>query len=200
MQFLLGPRFALGIPSQSVLASRLEPKEKSMPIYRKAPPQPPRLLLRIVATAGAGALLSTAACSDSGSNHPFNGLVGMPSSGASSGSATSGSSSGSTSGDSGASSGGPVGVTTGFYGSVTMPPDDAGHPPGVVVMPPPEDAGNDADHHPPGIVVMPPHDDAGPHCQPCGVVVMPSSDAGYEAATWVGGGVQPAPDDAGHGE
>jgi hypothetical protein len=31
-------------------------------LYRKAPPNPPRLLLRIVATAGAGALLGMPAC------------------------------------------------------------------------------------------------------------------------------------------
>ncbi len=31
-------------------------------IYRKLPPVPPRLLLRVVATAGAGALLGIAAC------------------------------------------------------------------------------------------------------------------------------------------
>jgi hypothetical protein len=37
-------------------------------LYRKAPPIPPRLLLRIVATAGAGALLGMAACSSSSSN------------------------------------------------------------------------------------------------------------------------------------
>ncbi len=34
-------------------------------LYRKAAPGPPRLLLRIVATAGAGALLGVAACSSS---------------------------------------------------------------------------------------------------------------------------------------
>ncbi len=37
-------------------------------LYRKASPTPPRLLLRIVATAGAGALLGMAACSSSSSN------------------------------------------------------------------------------------------------------------------------------------
>ena len=37
-------------------------------LYRKAPPTPPRLLLRIVATAGAGALLGMTACSSSSSN------------------------------------------------------------------------------------------------------------------------------------
>jgi hypothetical protein len=36
-------------------------------IYRKAAPHPPRMLLRIVATAGTGALLGVAACSDGGS-------------------------------------------------------------------------------------------------------------------------------------
>jgi hypothetical protein len=37
-------------------------------LYRKAAPNPPRLLLRIVATAGAGALLGVAACSSSSSS------------------------------------------------------------------------------------------------------------------------------------
>ncbi len=37
-------------------------------LYRKAAPNPPRLLLRIVATAGAGALLGVAACSSSSAN------------------------------------------------------------------------------------------------------------------------------------
>ena len=37
-------------------------------LYRKASPTPPRLLLRIVATAGAGALLGMTACSSSSSN------------------------------------------------------------------------------------------------------------------------------------
>jgi hypothetical protein len=36
-------------------------------LYRKAPPNPPRLLLRIVATAGAGALLAMTGCSSSSS-------------------------------------------------------------------------------------------------------------------------------------
>lgn len=34
-------------------------------LYRKAPPQPTRLLLRVVAVAGSGALLAAAACSSS---------------------------------------------------------------------------------------------------------------------------------------
>jgi len=36
-------------------------------LYRKAPPQPTRLLLRVVAVAGSGALLAAAACSSSSS-------------------------------------------------------------------------------------------------------------------------------------
>jgi hypothetical protein len=44
-------------------------------LYRKAAPTPPRLLLRIAATAGAGALLGAAACSSVGEPH---GLVPMP--------------------------------------------------------------------------------------------------------------------------
>ena len=36
-------------------------------LYRKVPPSPPRLLLRIVATAGTSALLGAAACSSTSS-------------------------------------------------------------------------------------------------------------------------------------
>jgi hypothetical protein len=37
-------------------------------LYRKAPPTPPRLLLRIIATAGVGALVGTAGCSSAAAN------------------------------------------------------------------------------------------------------------------------------------
>ncbi len=39
-------------------------------LYRKAPPNPPRLLLRIAATAGAGALVQMAACTSTSSMGP----------------------------------------------------------------------------------------------------------------------------------
>jgi hypothetical protein len=41
-------------------------------VYRKSPPRPPRLLLRVVAAAGAGALLGATACS---SNSPIEGSL-----------------------------------------------------------------------------------------------------------------------------
>ena len=44
-------------------------------LYRKSPPTPPKLLLRIVATAGASALLGVAACSDSTSGFHGVGVV-----------------------------------------------------------------------------------------------------------------------------
>ena len=45
-------------------------------IYRKAPPQPGRLLLRVVAVAGAGAVLGVVACSSSSSSgQPVGGVV-----------------------------------------------------------------------------------------------------------------------------
>src|SRR5450432_1655432 len=47
-------------------------------LYRKAPPTPPRLLLRIVATAGAGALLGFTGCSSSST---VNGVVVSPEAG-----------------------------------------------------------------------------------------------------------------------
>jgi hypothetical protein len=43
-------------------------------LYRKAPPQPPRLLLRVVAVAGSGTLLAAAACTMSTSS----GSIGNP--------------------------------------------------------------------------------------------------------------------------
>ena len=63
--------------SGSTFACRYEPATLSghNMLYRKAAPNPPRLLLRIAATAGAGALLGAAACSSVGEPH---GLVRMP--------------------------------------------------------------------------------------------------------------------------
>jgi hypothetical protein len=95
-------------------------------IYRKASPQPTRLLLRIVAGAGAGALLGATACGgdDSSNHHILNGTLVMPSSGSSEG---------------GADVSHPVGVVPfnegGISGIVIMPvgggiqpePEDAGH-------------------------------------------------------------------------
>ena len=49
-------------------------------LYRKVPPSPPRLLLRIVATAGTGALLGAAACSSTSSGSIAGGsITNMPS-------------------------------------------------------------------------------------------------------------------------
>jgi hypothetical protein len=47
-------------------------------LYRRTPPNPPRLLLRIVATAGAGALLGVAACSSSSDSAGPPGVAGFP--------------------------------------------------------------------------------------------------------------------------
>jgi hypothetical protein len=54
-------------------------------LYRKAPAQPVRLLLRVIATAGVGALLGAAACSNSSSSGAVGpcgggpcGTVGLP--------------------------------------------------------------------------------------------------------------------------
>jgi len=135
-------------------------------IYRKAPLQPPRLLLRIVAGAGAGVLLGTTACGSNETGHQVNGVVAMPD-------------------DAGSDAQEAVVVT----GLSPAPPSDAGedasavvgggvspcHPCGSVVLP--QDSGTDAsDLH--GVV---PFNDGGF----LGVVIMP------------GGGIQPAPDDAG---
>jgi hypothetical protein len=91
-------------------------------IYRKTPPQPGRLLLRIVATTGAGTLLGVVACGSPAeggcpgvcSGSEVSGSTGstIGSSGASAGSGVSGST-GSTSGSSGASAGSGVSSSTG---------------------------------------------------------------------------------------
>jgi hypothetical protein len=47
-------------------------------LYRKAPATPPRLLLRIVATAGAGVLVGVAACSSSSDSAAPPGVVVSP--------------------------------------------------------------------------------------------------------------------------
>jgi hypothetical protein len=99
-------------------------------IYRKTPPQPGRLLLRIVATSGAGTLLGVVACG-------FKASEGMGSSGAASGyegmgatgSAVAGpmGSSGGVFGSTGSAYQSPVGITGsatdyGPMGSGTSPP------------------------------------------------------------------------------
>jgi hypothetical protein len=87
-------------------------------IYRKHPPQPPRLLLRIASAAGTGVLLGAAACSSSSSSggadpsHVVNGSAITPPD------------------DSGTAVGDQeyVGLACGggVCGSVALPPDDAG--------------------------------------------------------------------------
>jgi|HubBroStandDraft_1064217.scaffolds.fasta_scaffold484023_2 hypothetical protein len=141
-------------------------------IYRKTPLQPPRLLLRIVAGAGAGVLLGTAACGSNDSGHQVNGLVAMLSSGSNVGGGTQPN----TPDDSGSDGLSPAmpsdaGEEAAVVGGGVSPC----HPCGAVVLP--HDSGTDAtDLH--GVV---PFDDGGV----LGVVIMP------------GGGLQPAPEDAG---
>ena len=190
-------------------------------LYRKSSPNPPTLLLRIVASAGASAILGTAACSgtdpvmgsvasipDSGHEQPNVGQGGQPPGSA----------------DSGTPGTGPCGG--GPCGTVAMPPaGDAsvapcnGGPCGTVVMPPADDAGKGpCNGGPCGTVVMPPADDAGKlgggggpddagkgPCNggPCGTVVMPPADdagladSGKHFPIGVVIGVTPFPDDAG---
>ncbi len=133
-------------------------------IYRKAPPQPTRLLLRIVA--GAGALMGATAC---GSGAPLNGIVNLPD-------------------DAGADA----------------ETSDARVVTGVAPAPPGNDSGEEASTV--GGGVSP--------CHPCGAVVIPPDDSGIDASelhgvvpfgdggvlgvvVMPGGGIQPAPDDAG---
>jgi hypothetical protein len=96
-------------------------------LYRKAAPNPPRLLLRIAATAGAGALLGAAACSSVGEPHGLvpmpNGLVANPPTDAA---------------DQGDSTGTPI--TTGVLPNPNPGPCGGG-PCGVMVRPP-DDAGD----------------------------------------------------------
>jgi hypothetical protein len=54
-------------------------------IYRKAPPQPGRLLLRVVAVAGAGAVLGVVACSSGSSGLQQMGFAANPDAGGDSG-------------------------------------------------------------------------------------------------------------------
>jgi len=122
-------------------------------LYRKAPPGPPRLLLRIVATAGAGALLGFTGCSsdsgspvDSGSAvGPEGGLLPNVASDASDDSAP---------------------VVFSSSGGIMIRPDDDASPPDAeagldVSSPDAFDGSGDAT------------DDATAPCHPCGVVVRP---------------------------
>jgi hypothetical protein len=133
-------------------------------IYRKAPPQPTRLLLRIVA--GAGALMGATAC---GSGTRINGSVILPDE---VGADAETSDARVVMGVAPAPSGNDSGEEASTVGGGVSPC----HPCGAVAIPP-EDSGTDASEvH--GVV---PFDDGGV----LGVVAMP------------GGGIQPAPDDAG---
>jgi hypothetical protein len=129
-------------------------------LYRKSSPNPPTLLLRIVATAGAGALLGAAACRSSAPGSvPI-----VPS-------------------DSGSEAQGPCGGG-GPCGTVVMPPDSGNEATvggGVVVSPDsgadahvPPDAGNEATVG--GGVLVSPDSGADAHglCNPvCGLLIRP---------------------------
>jgi hypothetical protein len=130
-------------------------------LYRKAAPNPPRLLLRIAATAGAGALLGAVACSSTSS-----GSVAAPPT---------------DSGDqgdvdmSGSSSSGGSGSMPIVTGVLPSPHPDAagcgGGPCGVMVRPP-DDAGDASDLAPDAVsdAEIAPDDVA--HCGGvCGVIV-----------------------------
>ncbi len=159
-------------------------------IYRKAPPQPPRLLLRIVVGAGASVLLGATACgSDNGPGPEGHGSVtNVPSSGSD--------------------------VGGGFHGSVVMPDADGGDAASQMMttgvapgMPqgPEGDASEEASMTVGGGVSP---------CHPCGTVPLPEGDSGSDAAAAhaipfddggflgivisPGGGLQPAPEDGGH--
>jgi hypothetical protein len=162
-------------------------------LYRKSSPTPPTLLLRIVVTAGASALLGTAACSGVSDVPPgaqqFDGSGNIPSPDLGLDA--------STPGNPGQCNGAPcAGGSTPQSGhdaaapTVVPPPaqvEDAGKGPcsggpcGSIVMPPPEDAGKaPCNGGPCGSVVMPPPEDASVpdgHAL-LGSMVMPPYDAG----------------------
>jgi hypothetical protein len=125
-------------------------------LYRKTPPSPPRLLLRIVATAGAGVLLGAAACSSSSQ-------------------ATSSMPTGPEGGDDAESEASTI--VTGVLPSYPDATACGGHPCGSIVMPP-GDAGEVSDHDQPGDAddLATDATDAGniAHCGGvCGVIVHP---------------------------
>ena len=167
-------------------------------IYRKSSPNPPTFLLRIVASAGASALLGTAACSgtdpvmgsvasvaDSGDERPVEGVAGLapnPQGGQGGDDATAP----------------PVGQCLGICGSATISPDaDAGGPCnggpcGAVAMPPDAGSGKPCNGGPCGTIVMPPPDDAGQIIT--GSLPAPPDDAGKPDASHRPIGVVPIPD------
>jgi hypothetical protein len=191
-------------------------------LYRKSSPNPPTLLLRIVTSAGASAILGTAACS--GTDPVMGSVASIPDSGEpqqSVGQAPP------TSSDGSANSGtpGPVDPPGAVTGIVVMPPagdageqgggggtDDAAQPDGHgffgSVINPPDDAGltDSGVHFPIGVVVgvTPFPDDAG---KPdghgfLGSVINPPDDAGLADAgrpfpIGVVIGVTPFPEDGG---
>jgi hypothetical protein len=174
-------------------------------LYRRTPRNPPTLLLRIVASAGAGTLIGMASCG--GETSTANGSIALPTTSPSN-----------TPGD---DSGPPpvVGVggvilMCGNDPALCPPPEDASEPVGVApcspcgvvvglvgggapdssgsfpdasvadvevhgVVPLPEDAGYDAHHVPIGVVIEPPDADK-TTCPPlCGVVVGLSPNPGH---------------------
>jgi hypothetical protein len=143
-------------------------------IYRKSPLQPTRLLLRIVAGAGAGVLVGATACGSDDSAHP--GIVVMPSSGSSVGGGLVGS----------------VGLTedSGADAREAEPPDgDASGDEASTV------GGGVSPCHPCGVVVMP-HEDSGTDASQLHGVVPFGDGAVLGVVVMPGGGIQPAPDDA----
>src|SRR6185437_12632253 len=117
-------------------------------LYRKAPPQPSRMLLRVVAVAGASALLGATACSSSSGgsmNNPEAGPDGM----ACGAEGVCGSVPEPDGGPMGAVDSGPVGI--GVDGGIEVAVDGGCHPCGV--GPIPDDAGDGGP--PPGVAVMP---------------------------------------------
>jgi hypothetical protein len=137
-------------------------------LYRKSSPNPPRLLLRIVATAGAGALVGAAACSSSEPSGPCGGgpcgtVVLVPDSGLDAGTPDAQSADATAEAEAGQGPGG-----GGPSGSVAAPPDagdggesEAGTVVGGGLFPKPD---AEAESGPCG-------------GGPCGVIIMPH-DAG----------------------
>jgi hypothetical protein len=118
-------------------------------LYRKAPPAPPRLLLRIVATAGAGALLGFTGCSSSSGSPVDSGSVVGPEAGLMANV------------PSDASDDSAPTVNSSSGGIIVMPDDDAS----------PADAEAGLDGSSPD--AFDGSGDATGPCHPCGVVVRP---------------------------
>ncbi|HTB72593.1 MAG TPA: hypothetical protein VK762_05100 [Polyangiaceae bacterium] len=126
-------------------------------LYRKASPRPPRLLLRIAATAGASALLGVAACSSSSDSVAPSGAVVSP-----------------PADDAGDAASNPVTIMTGIMANPDATVACGGGPCGSVVMS--QDGGDAGDFAPDA------ENDAGSmdatddvtHCGGvCGVIVRP---------------------------